>query len=98
LIGAQVLAALFAQLAIAASPVGPRYANAIADLKFSDSITFFDHETYHLMPGNQRAFDDSEQMRPIALGYMKIGMTDSAGLDFDQNFVGVRLRNFRVFE
>jgi hypothetical protein len=63
--------------------VRPRYANAIANLNLSDRITFFDNETYHLVPGDQRAFDDSEQMRPIALGYMKIGMTDSAGLDFD---------------
>jgi hypothetical protein len=93
----EVFAAFFAQLALAASPVSPRYAYPIADPKLAYRFALLHHATDYFVTGNERPFYDSEKLDPIALGDVKIGMADPARFDFDKNFVGARLWYLRFF-
>src|SRR6185295_10996991 len=87
---AEILVAFSAQLALSASPVSPGNPHTIADLKLGDRIALLSHTADYFVARDQRPFDHALKMNPIALGYVKVRMTNAAGFDFDEYLVGLR--------
>lgn len=96
LVGAEVLFAFPAQLALAARPVRPGDADAVADLQLVHVRATLDDAPDDFVPGDQRQLDDPLQLLPIAFGDVEIGVANAACFDADQHLVAAGRRSGSV--
>jgi hypothetical protein len=96
--GTQILAALQAKLAFAASPMRPGDANTVSNPDVFDCGAFLNYWADGFMTRDKRALDVPKHVSPVAFGDMQIGMTYAASLDPYQDFVGVRNRRSDFFD
>ena len=93
---AQILVAFTAKLALPACPLYPRHADPVSDLDtFSHALhrgAPLHHAAYNLVPQNQGLLYDAGQLLPVAVSHVQIGMTDTANLHLDQDFVYANFR------
>jgi hypothetical protein len=52
--------------------MSPRDAYTIADFKIIDGLAFLYYAAYYFVTRNQRTLDDSQEMRPVALGDVQV--------------------------
>src|SRR5208337_1835791 len=95
---AQILVAFLAKLTFPACPLDPGHSHPFANVHTLDSRASLHHPAYDLVPQNQRFLYNAGQLRPVALGHVQIGMTDTANLYLDQHFVHAGLRDWHLLQ
>jgi hypothetical protein len=98
LFDAKILIAFTAELALTAGPVHPRNANTVADFQVLDGFAFLHDATCDFVPRDQRLLGDANDLRPIAIGHVQIGMADATRFHFDQYLVRVKPRLNHFFD
>src|SRR6516225_2006180 len=85
----KILAAGLAEFTLPAAPVNPRHTDPILQLKVLYPTADLDHSASDFVPENQRPFNDSGELRPIAVSHMHVRMAGAARIHLNQNFVAV---------
>jgi hypothetical protein len=67
-------------------------------LQIANGGTSPDNATGNLVAEDQGFLDNGSELRPISIGQMQIGVADTAGLDLDENLVGLRFRPRNLLE
>jgi hypothetical protein len=98
LLQAKVFVALAAEFTFTARIVNPRDAYAVSDFEVPYRRASLDHAAGDFVTQDQRLFDDSGQLHPVAVGHMQVRMTNPAGFDFDQYLIGVGLGPRNLFD
>ena len=76
-----------AKLTLTACPLHPRHPDPLSHLDILDRRTPFQHPADDLVSQDQRLLYDARQLRPVAIGYVQVGMTHAANLNLDQDLV-----------
>jgi hypothetical protein len=85
---AEVFISFPAELAFAAGPVNPGYADPIADLQILHRRALFGHDPGDFVAEDQWCFDDFCELCPVSIGNVQIGMADTTGFNPYQDFTG----------
>jgi len=60
--------------------------------------TYLGNATGDFVPQNQRPLSDTGELRPIAVGYVEIRMTNATGFQSDQDFSSLQHRTRNILK
>jgi hypothetical protein len=98
LTAAQVFVPLAAEFALAAGPVNPGYADAVANLQIPHRCAFLHHAACDFMTRDQWFLYDSGQLDPIAVRHMHVGVANATRFHLDEDLIRAGNRSCDFFD